>query len=141
MVRGLFWLPLLAIFAWLAWSGWKEYQKVEAYRVWARDFQRAKYDLYAVLAQEGDLLTWGQPTRQGPKNLATFSLADIESLRLLIDGTPTSLETLPSQGKNIALEFTFSSKSHNEVIQIPFMDLAMAAEWCLHLQKEWLETS
>ena len=141
MIRGLLWLPLLTIFAWLAWSGWKEYQKVEAYRVWAKDFQRAKYDLYAVLAQEGGRLTWGQPTPQGLKNLATFSLADIQSLRLLIDETPTSLEALPAQGKNIALEFTFSAESNKKVIQIPFTDLSMAAEWCCYLQEEWLKTS
>ena len=49
MERGLLWLPLLAVFFWLAWSGWNEYQKVEAYRRWAADYDKAKYDLYAVL--------------------------------------------------------------------------------------------
>lgn len=59
MERGLLWLPLLAVFIWLAWQGWNEYQKVEAYQNWAKHFERAKYDIYAVLAQNGSNLTWG----------------------------------------------------------------------------------
>ncbi len=53
MTRGLIWLPLLAIFIGLAWAGWNEYQKLEAYRAWAEQFDRAKYDIYAVLGQKG----------------------------------------------------------------------------------------
>ena len=74
MERGLLWLPLLAVFFWLAWSGWNEYQKIEAYRIWVQDYDRAKYDIYSVLGQKGKELTWGKPTRTGPVNLQTFSL-------------------------------------------------------------------
>ena len=65
MERGLLWLPLLAVFIWLARTGWNEYQKVEKYRVWAEDFDNAKYDIYSVLGKKGQELTWGKPTRKG----------------------------------------------------------------------------
>ena len=67
MERGLLWLPLLVAFFGLAWSGWNEYQKIEFYKQWAEKFERHKYDIYAVLGQQGDRLTWGQPTRKGLK--------------------------------------------------------------------------
>ncbi|MBD3561673.1 hypothetical protein H6S82_22920, partial [Planktothrix sp. FACHB-1355] len=79
MERGLIWLPLLALFIWLAWAGWNEFQKVEAYRRWASQFERAKYDIYAVLGQNGSNLTWGKPTRTEPVNLQTFSLKNVKS--------------------------------------------------------------
>ena len=53
------------MFIGLAWAGWNEYNKLEAYKVWAQSFERAKYDIYAALGQQGDVLTWGVPTRQG----------------------------------------------------------------------------
>ena len=93
MERGLMWLPLLAIFIGLAWAGWNEYQKLEAYRVWAEQFAKAKYDIYAVLGQQEDSLTWGKPTRRGPVNLQTFSLKDVESLRLLVNSQAVDLES------------------------------------------------
>jgi hypothetical protein len=92
MERGLLWLPLLAAFIWLAWSGWNEYQKVEAYRHWASQFERAKYDIYAVLGQKGSDLTWGKPTRQGPVELETFSLQDVQAIRLLVDQQRADLD-------------------------------------------------
>ncbi|HBY76957.1 MAG TPA: hypothetical protein DEG47_08115, partial [Cyanobacteria bacterium UBA11148] len=95
MERGLLWLPLLAVFSWLAWSGWNEYQKVEAYRHWAQQFDRAKYDIYAVLGQKNSELTWGKPTRSEPINLETFSLQDVDSIRLLVDKEVADLEKPP----------------------------------------------
>ena len=86
MERGLMWLPLLGLFIWLAWAGWNEYQKVEAYKTWAADFERAKYDIYAVLGQKADQLTWGSPTRKGPVDLRTVSLNEAQSISLTIDG-------------------------------------------------------
>src|SRR6476646_415012 len=109
MERGLLWLPLLGVFIWLAWAGWSEYQKVEAYRRWAEAFDRAKYDIYAVLGQQESELTWGQPTRQGPINLATFSLKEVRSIRLLVDGQPVDFSNLPAKGRNIVLEFSLSN--------------------------------
>ncbi|HEY9829841.1 MAG TPA: hypothetical protein V6D26_04625, partial [Stenomitos sp.] len=107
MERGLLWLPLLAVFIWLAWSGWNEYQKVEAYRHWAFQFERAKYDIYAVLGQKGSDLTWGKPTRQGPIELETFSLQEVKVIRLLVDEQTADLDKPPQQARAIALEFLF----------------------------------
>ena len=134
MERGLLWLPLLGVFIWLAWAGWSEYQKVEAYRRWAAAFDRAKYDIYAVLGQQGSELTWGQPTRQGPINLRTFSLKEVQAIRLLVDGQPIEFSNLPTKGRNIVLEFSFSNSA--QVIRIPFTEVTLAASWGQHLQQE-----
>ncbi len=99
------WLPLLAIFIWLAWAGWNEYQKVEAYRLWALPFTKVKYDLYAVLGQDGDSLIWGKPTRKGPVNLQSFSLQDVKSIRILANGQPVDLVSPPKSDRNIVLDF------------------------------------
>ena len=125
MERGLLWLPLLAVFIWLAWSGWNEYQKVEAYRVWAEQFERAKYDIYAVLGQKGKNLTWGKPTRSGPVDLDTFSLNDVQSIKLVVDGKDISLENPPKKGRAIALEFLLPEST----IQVPFTEIPLAVEW------------
>jgi len=137
MERGLLWLPLLALFFWLAWSGWNEYQKVEAYRNWAKQFDRAKYDIYAVLGQKGSDLTWGKPTRSGPVNLETFSLKDVQSIRLLVDNKPAELAAPLSEGrpvKAIALEFLFPEPAAS--FQVPFTEIPLAAEWGKYLQQE-----
>jgi len=125
MERGLLWLPLLAVFIWLAWSGWNEYQKVEAYRVWAEQFERAKYDIYAVLGQKEKNLTWGKPTRSGPVELETFSLNDVQSIKLVVDGQDVSLENPPQKGRAIALEFLLPEST----IQVPFTEITLAVEW------------
>ena len=134
MERGLLWLTLLAIFIWLTWQGWNEYQKVEAYRHWAQEFERAKYDIYAVLGQNGSNLTWGKPTRTGPIDIQTFSLKNVQSIRLLVNDQPVAMESPPSRGKAIALEFTLTS---NSTVRVPFTEIPLAAEWGKHLQQEW----
>jgi hypothetical protein len=138
MERGLIWLPLLALFFWLSWSGWNEYQKVEAYRNWAKQFERAKYDIYAVLGQKGSDLTWGKPTRSGPVNLETFSLKDVQSIRLLVDNQPAELEAPPGENravsKAIALEFLFPEPAAS--IKVPFTEIPLGAEWGKYLQQE-----
>ncbi|MDB9511207.1 hypothetical protein PN499_08435 [Kamptonema animale CS-326] len=133
MERGLMWLPLLAVFIWLAWAGWNEYQKVEAYRIWAQQFGKVKYDIYAVLGQNGDSLTWGKPTRKGPVNLQTFSLQDVDSIEFLVNNQSVDLQKLPSSGRDIALGFLFKNAS---VVRIPFTEIDLAAEWEKHLQQE-----
>jgi hypothetical protein len=133
MERGLLWLPLLALFIWLAWAGWYEYQKVEAYRTWASGFERAKYDIYAVLGQKGDNLTWGKPTRSGPVNLETFSLKNVQSIRLLVDEKPVDLDLPPIGGRAVALEFLLSN---SRTMRIPFTEIALAAKWGKYLQQE-----
>ncbi len=134
MERGLLWLPLLGVFIWLAWAGWNEYQKVEAYRRWAEQFERAKYDIYAVLGQQGSDLTWGQPTRRGPINVATFSLKEVQAIRLIVDDQPVDLNALPQKGRSILLEFSLPSPA--PPIRIPFTDVTLAADWGQHLQQE-----
>lgn len=133
MERGLFWLPLLALFFWLAWAGWNEYQKVEAYRLWAQQFQQAKYDLYAVLGQQDDRLTWGKPTRKGPIDLQTFSLREVQAIRLVVDGKVVEGEALPNSGKTVVLEF--ARPEPEPAISIPFTEVSLAARWKQYLEK------
>ena len=135
MERGLLWLPLLGLFIWLAWAGWNEYQKVEAYRIWAEGFDRAKYDVYSVLGQKGSDITWGKPTRKQPIDLQTFSLTDVQDLRLRVDNQAVDPNQLPDRGKTIALEFQLSDRT----IQIPFTDLSLASQWYAALQTDWLK--
>ena len=133
MERGLLWLPLLGVFFWLAWSGWNEYQKVEAYRVWAQQYERTKYDIYSVLGQKNKELTWGKPTRSGPVDLQTFALDEVEKINLLLNSQPVDLENLGDRG-SVALEFQF--KSDRDSISIPFTQISLAAEWVKYLRQE-----
>ncbi|MCG6134780.1 MAG: hypothetical protein MET45_08960 [Nostoc sp. LLA-1] len=132
MERGLLWLPLLVAFVWLAWQGAKEYQKVEAYRVWAENFDKAKYDIYAVMGQKEQNITWGKPTPKGPINLATFSLLDVKEIRLLIDDKVVAVEETPEKGRVIELEFLFSTST--ESVRVPFTEIPLAAKWAEYLQ-------
>ncbi|PSB06956.1 hypothetical protein C7B76_28785 [filamentous cyanobacterium CCP2] len=134
MERGLIWLPLLALFIGLAWAGWNEYQKVEAYRTWAESFDRAKYDIYAVLGQKKDELTWGKPTRKGPIGLQSFSLRQAKEIRLKVDNQPVNLENPPQTGRHVELEFQLENAAP---VQIPFTDLGIATQWAKFLQAEW----
>ncbi len=135
MIHGLLWLPLLFAFFWLAWSGWNEYQKIEAYRLWAGQFERAKYDIYSVLGQKDSDLTWGKPTRKGPIDLQTFSLKNVRSINLLVDDKIVNLEQLPNKGRAITIEFFLSQTTPS--IKVPFTEIPLAAEWCKFLQKEF----
>ncbi len=139
MERGLFWLPLLGLFIWLSWAGWNEYQKVEAYKAWAEQFDRAKYDVYAVLGQEGDRITWGKPTRTGPVNLQTFFLKEVKSIRLLVNDKqvdiPTDPEAASEKKGQICLEFELSARSSQ---QVPFTEFSLAAKWAKVLHDLWL---
>jgi len=130
MERGLLWLPLLGLFIWLAWAGWNEYQKLEAYQRWAEQFEKAKYDIYAVLGHNGMEVTWGKPARQQPIALQTFSLEDVTQIQLLVNDLPVSLDSPPSKGKS-ALEFQFSESQNPEIV--PFTDIALAAKWGKYL--------
>ncbi len=134
MERGLLWLPLLVAFIWLARTGWQEYQKVEAYRIWAEQFDKAKYDIYAVLGKKEAEITWGKPTRKGPVDLKTFSLKDVRAIKLLVGDRPVDWDDPPSKGKTY-LEFSLVEQSNS--IQIPFTDISLAAKWGKYLQQEW----
>ncbi|AFY75159.1 hypothetical protein Syn7502_03293 [Synechococcus sp. PCC 7502] len=131
MERGLLWLPLLAIFIWLAWAGQQEYRKVEAYKSWAKDFERHKYDIYAVLGQRGDRLTWGTPTPKNPINLKTIRFSEIHKIQLKLDQTlydeiPLNLTI---KVKNISIELNADSN-----LNIPFTDLEIAYNWYKYLR-------
>jgi hypothetical protein len=133
MERGLLWLPLLAFFFWLAWAGWREYQKVEAYQQWAAAFDHAKYDIYAVLGQKADLLTWGTPTRQDPANLEIISLQDLTAVRLRVNGQPVELDNPPTKGR---AELELTCRERPSPILIPFTEPPLAAKWAQHLQQQ-----
>ncbi|KYC38084.1 hypothetical protein WA1_37670 [Scytonema hofmannii PCC 7110] len=132
MERGLLWLPLLVAFFWLAWQGSQEYQKIEAYRTWAQQFEKAKYDIYSVLGQKGSQITWGKPTPKGPIKLETFSLLDVQQVRLLVDDKPVDSATPPDKGRTIELEFIFSDPAQS--VRVPFTEIPLAAEWGKYLQ-------
>jgi hypothetical protein len=134
MERGLIWLPLLIIFFWLAIAGWNEYQKVETYQAWAIGFEKAKYDILAVLGQQQDQLTWGQPSRKGPVNLQTFSLQEVQSIWLLVDKKSVDIDNPPKKGGEIELEFQLEEAS--TPIRIPFTEIPLAAKWGKYLRYE-----
>lgn len=135
MERGLLWLPLLVVFFWLAWAGWNEYQKVEAYRRWAEQFDQAKYDIYAVLGQKGNRLTWGKPTRSEPLNQQTFSLEEVQQIRLLVNNQQVDLDSPPDKGST-CLEFTLK----DEMIKVPFTEVSLAAKWGKYLLKQQVKS-
>ena len=130
MARGLIWFPLLGLIIWLTWRGWKEYQKVEGYRIWSEKFDKAKYDIYAVLGQKDQLLTWGTPTPKGIKDLQTFSLQEVQDIRLLVGDTITDWNDSENQGKAI---LEFSLVESKQPIQIPFTDSTLASQWGKYL--------
>lgn len=137
-------MPLLAIFIGLAWAGWNDYQKLEACRAWAKQFDRAKYDIYAVLGQKGETVTWGKPTRKGPVNLQTVSLQQVRSIQLLADGQAVDLENPPQNARDISLQFELdnhhSDDSESSVavpFSVPFTELSLAIQWGAYLQQEW----
>ncbi|MBD2576265.1 hypothetical protein [Oscillatoria sp. FACHB-1406] len=133
MERGLLWLPLLVLFFWLAWAGWNEYQKLEAYRGWAESFDRAKYDIYAVLGQKDDTITWGKPTRKGPIDLQSFSLKDVELVRVLVGERAIDWDAPPARG-SAAIEFQFANAK--PAVQIPFTEIPLALQWAKFLDSQ-----
>ncbi len=137
MERGLLWLPLLFAFFWLAWSGSQEFKKVEAYRVWAEQFDKAKYDIYAVLGLKENNITWGKPTPKGMVQLETFSLDDVVNIQLVVNDQPVDIEQPPERGRAITLEFIFSDAS---TVRIPFTEVPLATSWGKFLQKKLVLT-
>lgn len=132
MERGLLWLPLLIIFFWLAWSGKNEYQKLEAYRQWAKNFDHTKYDIYAIIGIKQKQITWGKPTRLLPRNLSSFSLEDVTSICLLVNDCPVDLKTLPTKGTP---SIKFSFRENQTSIKIPFTEIILAVKWLLFLEE------
>ncbi|NJM97893.1 MAG: hypothetical protein HC800_12710 [Phormidesmis sp. RL_2_1] len=134
MIHGLMWLPLLGLFVGLAWAGWNEYRKLEAYKIWAQQFERAKYDIYAALGQQGDLLTWGLPTRQGIVEIHTLNLKTVKQAAVEVDAQPVeNLAQLPRKGR-FTIGFTLTDGDRKS---IPFTEGEMACQWFAFLQKQW----
>ena len=133
MVRGLLWLPLLALFIGLAWAGWNEYRKVEAYKMWAQSFERAKYDIYAALGQQGDMLTWGVPTRQGVIDTNSLDMKAVKQAVIEVDGQPVAPDALPAKGR-VAIGLTTASGDHQS---IPFTDSGIAKQWFAFICRQW----
>lgn len=121
MIHGLLWLPLLVFFIWITRAGWNEYQKVETYKQWAAQFERAKYDIYAALGQTDSTLTWGRPTRQGIVDMTTLSLEQVDSIELLL----SPAKRLRSKAE-AAIELQLMD---GETQQIPFTDQELAQRW------------
>lgn len=136
MARGLVWLSLLLVFVLLATLGWNEYQKVEAYRRWAAkaDFEKSKYDIYAVLAKKGNNLTWGKPTRQEPIDQSTFALTDVQAINLVVDDRLVAMDSPPTKGRKVALEFSFTQPI--APVRVPFTEISLAAEWGKYLNSQ-----
>jgi hypothetical protein len=134
MGHGLAWSAFLLVFCWLAWLGWNEYRKIEAYKVWAGDFDQAKYDITAVLGEKAGQITWGKPSRKGPYDLKTANLASVSTINLQVDGQPVELTangTEDLRGKKILLVL----QTPDRAIEIPFTEIPLAVRWLEYLQK------
>ena len=139
MERGLIWFPLLGLFIWLAWKGWQEYQKVEGYRIWSEQFDKAKYDIYAVLGKKDNVITWGKPTPQGILDLQTFSLTNVASINLLLGDTVIDFNNIPTEKSKAIPSLEFQLTNQESSIKIPFTDLELAAKWAEYLIKSTMQ--
>lgn len=133
MERGLLWLPLLAVFIGLAWAGWNEFQKVEAYRRWAADFDRSKYDILALLGQSGTMLTWGKPTRREPIQLQSVSLGEVTEVWVQSQEKVIDPDQPPETARKP--ELVLHTKD-DHLYKIPFTELSLALQWCHYLRQE-----
>ncbi len=133
MERGLLWLPLLAVFIGLAWAGWNEFQKLEAYQRWAADWERAKYDLYAVVGQRGSTLTWGRPTRQGPVACQSLDLGTVVAIALWGQGEPLPPTAQVPRGCRVCIHLQDQAGAGYD---IPFTDGDLAQRWATFLQTQ-----
>ena len=134
MVNGLLWLPLLVFFFWITWAGRNEYQKVETYKEWATQFERAKYDIYAALGQADRTLTWGLPTRQGVINLQQANIDQIQTIDLINKGEAAFTQNVQGTAKKGAAVIQLNLADGNRP-QIPFTDADLARQWHAFLVK------
>lgn len=132
MSHALLWLPLLAVFVVLVWLGWVESRKLEHYRHWAQQFEASKYDIAAVLGQQGDRLIWGQPTRQGIVNLQTCEFSAIQSV--WVEGGGQRLETESDRFRGTI--YLVLQTPTGECHRIPFTELSLALAWRDRLQSK-----
>jgi hypothetical protein len=102
--------------------------------LWAKEFDRCKYDIYAVLGLKGKDITWGKPAKNSPIDLQTFSLDRVSDVRMIVDERTVDLDRLPDRGKSIAIQFNFKDSANP--ISIPFTEISLAGEWTQLLQEE-----
>ncbi|NJK41832.1 MAG: hypothetical protein HC934_11780 [Acaryochloridaceae cyanobacterium SU_2_1] len=133
MTEGIVWLTLLAVFAVLARLGWVDYRKVETYGQWAQQFERAKYDIYGVLGQTDQTLTWGVPTRKGPINIDSCTFAEVQRVSLSLNGQRVDWQHPPSKARNIAILLEFMTE--RQPVQLPFTEMALAIDWVKYLEQ------
>lgn len=129
MARGLVWLSLLIVITVLFWVGWREYRKVEGYRIWSQQFDKAKYDIYAVMGLKDSKITWGKPTPKGIAGLETFSLKDVKKIELKLGDSVIDTNNISSEKSKDTPQLTFNLIEENKVIKIPFTELELAAQW------------
>lgn len=132
MARGLIWTSLLIVITVLFWVGWREYQKVEGYRIWAQQFDKAKYDIYAVMSLKDKQITWGKPTPKGIIGLETFSLQDIKNIELKLGDRVINSNNLPTEKIKDTPQLIFNL-TEEKTIKIPFTELELAAQWHQYL--------
>ena len=137
MARGLIWLPLLILITGLTWVGWKEYQKVEGYRIWSKNFDKAKYDIYAVMGLKENRITWGKPTAKGILDLETFNLQDVTNIILKIGDLIIDANNLPTEKQKAKPQLVFDFKDDKEAVSIPFTELNLAAQWQQYLSNRF----
>jgi hypothetical protein len=133
MERGLIWLPLLGLIIGLTWVGWKEYQKVEGYRIWSSQFDKAKYDIYAVMGLKDKQITWGKPTPKGIVDLQTFSLQDVQKIDLNLGDRIIDPNNLPIKKAKNTPQLIFYFSSEKNITKIPFTEIDLAAKWQQYL--------
>ena len=133
MERGLIWLPLLGLIIGLTWVGWKEYQKVEGYRIWSEQFDKAKYDIYAVMGIKDRQITWGKPTPKGIADLETFDLQDVKNIEIKLGDRLINSNNLPSERTKDTPQLLFNFIEEKKVITIPFTEIELAAKWQQYL--------
>jgi hypothetical protein len=140
MERGLMWLPILGAFVWLARAGADEYHKLEVYKRWAVGFDRCKYDIYAVLGLKDREISWGKPHKKELKEIHTFSLDRVQQVQLVVDNKAIPLQQYAGNFDNLAVSGNRASiqllLDASEVVNIPFTEVSMAAEWVEFLTGE-----
>ena len=133
MARGLVWLSLLIVITVLFWVGWREYRKVEGYRIWSQQFDKAKYDIYAVMGLKDKQITWGKPTPKGIVGLENFSLQDVKNIELKLGDRTIDSNNLPTEKIKDTPQLNFNFIEENKIIKIPFTELELAAQWQQYL--------
>ena len=129
------WFPLLGVFIGLFIAGSKEFKKVQVYEKWAANFDRSKYDIYAVMGLKNHQITWGKPTSKGVVDETSFDLNKIETIQLNIDDKTVYGEEVPTSGKKINIVFK-SNDINDDSIEIPFTEIGIATDWTRFLNKQ-----